>query len=204
MLFEDTYYEIESESEGLFKDRGSKFIAKAFPVYSEQEIKDIQASLRKEYYDARHHCYSYILKPDKSIFRINDDGEPSGSAGKPIHGQLLSHDLTNILVVVIRYFGGTKLGIPGLINAYKTATKEAIANTRIIKKTVNDVYSLEFEYPLMNVVMRLLKDENLKQQNSKFEISCYLEVSIRKNDSQRIKETMDNIHGLKTKHIRTE
>jgi len=204
MLFEDTYYEIESESEGLFKDRGSKFIAKAFPVYSEEEIKDIQANLRKEYYDARHHCYSYILKPEKSAFRINDDGEPSGSAGKPIHGQLLSHNLTNILVVVIRYFGGTKLGIPGLINAYKTATKEALANTKIIKKTVNDVYSLEFEYPLMNVVMRLLKDENLKQQNSKFEISCYLEVSIRKNDSQRIKETMDNIHGLKTKHIRTE
>jgi len=204
MLFEDTYYEIESESEGLFKDRGSKFIARAFPVYSEQEVKEVLAALRKEYYDARHHCYSYILNPDKSAYRINDDGEPSGSAGKPIHGQLLSHDLTNILVVVIRYFGGTKLGIPGLINAYKTATKEAIANTSIIKKTVNDVYSLEFEYPLMNVVMRLLKDEKLKQQNSKFEISCYLEVSIRKNDSQRIKETMDNIHGLKAKHIRTE
>jgi len=204
MLFEDTYYEIESKSEGLFKDRGSKFIARAFPVYSEQGVKDIQTSLRKEYYDARHHCYSYILNPDKSVYRINDDGEPSGSAGKPIHGQLLSHNLTNILVVVIRYFGGTKLGIPGLINAYKTATKEAIANTKIIKKTVNDVYSLEFEYPLMNVVMRLLKDESLKQENSKFEISCYLEVSIRKKDSQRIKETMDKIHGLKVKHIRTE
>ena len=200
----DLYKTIQSDSEGIFKDKGSKFLAFAYPVNSEKEIKEKLAALRKEYHDARHHCYSYILKPDKSVFRINDDGEPSGSAGKPIHGQLLSHNLTNILVVVIRYFGGTKLGIPGLINAYKTATKEAIANTKIVRKTINDVYSLEFEYPLMNVVMRLLKDENIKQQNSKFEISCYLEIAIRQKESNRIKETMDNIHGLKAKHIRTE
>jgi uncharacterized YigZ family protein len=204
MLFEDTYFEIENKSEGLFKDRGSKFIARAYPVYSEQEVKDILAELRKEFYDARHHCYSYIINPDKSSYRINDDGEPSGSAGKPIYGQLLSHNLTNILVVVVRYFGGTKLGIPGLINAYKTATKEAIANTTIIEKTVNDVYSLEYEYPLMNVAMKFLKDENLKQQNSKFEMSCYLEISVRKKDSERIRTAIENIHGIKIKYLRTE
>lgn len=204
MLFEDSYQEIKTNSEALFKDRGSKFIAKAYPVYSEEEVKEILLELRKEYYDARHHCYSYILNPDKSAFRINDDGEPSGSAGKPIHGQLLSYDLTNILVVVIRYFGGTKLGIPGLINAYKTATKEALNSNTIIKKTLNDVYSLKFEYPLMNVVMRMIKDENLIQLMSQFELSCYMEIAVRKKESQRVQKLMENIYGLNIKYLRTE
>lgn len=204
MLFEDSYQEIKTNSEALFKDRGSKFIAKAYPVYSEEEVKEILSDLRKEYYDARHHCYSYILNPDKSAFRINDDGEPSGSAGKPIHGQLLSYDLTNILVVVIRYFGGTKLGIPGLINAYRTATKEALNSNTIIKKTLNDVYSLKFEYPLMNVVMRMIKDENLIQLMSQFELSCYMEIAVRKKESQRVQKLMENIYGLNIKYLRTE
>ncbi len=204
MLFEDSYQEIKTNSEALFKDRGSKFIAKAYPVYSEEEVKEILSALRKEYYDARHHCYSYILNPDKSAFRINDDGEPSGSAGKPIHGQLLSYDLTNILVVVIRYFGGTKLGIPGLINAYKTATKEALNSNTIIKKTLNDVYSLKFEYPLMNVVMRMIKDENLIQLMSQFELSCYMEIAVRKKESERVQKLMENIYGLNIKYLRTE
>jgi len=204
MLFEDSYQEIKTNSEALFKDRGSKFIAKAYPVYSEEEVKEILSALRKEYYDARHHCYSYILNPDKSAFRINDDGEPSGSAGKPIHGQLLSYDLTNILVVVIRYFGGTKLGIPGLINAYKSATKEALNSNTIIKKTLNDVYSLKFEYPLMNVVMRMIKDENLIQLMSQFELSCYMEIAVRKKESERVQKLMENIYGLNIKYLRTE
>ncbi len=204
MLFEDSYQEIKTNSEALFKDRGSKFIAKAYPVYSEEEVKEILSALRKEYYDARHHCYSYILNPDKSAFRINDDGEPSGSAGKPIHGQLLSYDLTNILVVVIRYFGGTKLGIPGLINAYKSATKEALNSNTIIKKTLNDVYSLKFEYPLMNVVMRMIKDENLTQLMSQFELSCYMEIAVRKKESERVQKLMENIYGLNIKYLRTE
>ena len=160
--------------------------------------------LRKEYYDARHHCYSYILGADKKRYRINDDGEPSGSAGKPIHGQLLSHDLTNILVVVIRYFGGTKLGIPGLINAYKTATREAIANTDIIAKTVNDVYSIEFEYPMMQAAMKFIKDEPVKQLLTKFEISCYIEISVRKSESENIFDKLKAIYGLKTKLLREE
>ncbi len=201
---EDLYHEIKSPSEALFKDRGSKFIAKAYPVFSENEVKEVLDNLRKEYYDARHHCYSYILGADKKKFRINDDGEPSGSAGKPIHGQLLSHDLTNILVVVIRYFGGTKLGIPGLINAYRTATKEAIANTKILSKTVNDIYSIEFEYPMMQTAMRFVKEEDVKQLLTKFEISCYIEISVRKNDSEMIFDKLKAIYGLKTKFLREE
>ncbi len=200
----DLYHELKTPSEALFKDRGSKFIAKAYPVFSVEEIKAILDSLRKEYYDARHHCYSYILGPDKKDYRINDDGEPSGSAGKPIHGQLLSHDLTNTLVVVIRYFGGTKLGIPGLINAYKTATKEAFANTEIISKTQNDVYSIEFEYPMMQVAMRFIKDEDVNQLLTKFEISCYIEISVRKSKSELIFDKLKAIYGLKTKLIGTD
>jgi len=203
MLFDDNYNEIETESEGLFKDKGSKFIARAFPVFHEEEVKPILDQLRKEYYDARHHCYAYILNPDKSAYRTNDDGEPSGSAGKPIHGQLLSHDLTNILVVVIRYFGGTKLGIPGLINAYKSATKDAIDNNTIVQKTVKDVYSLKFEYPLMNVVMRFIKDEDLETLKNVFELSCYMEIAVRKSESERVLELMNNIYGLEVKYLNT-
>lgn len=204
MLFKDTYQEITTPSEALFKDKGSKFIARAFPVYSDEEVKNILLELRKEYYDARHHCYAYILNPDQSAFRINDDGEPSGSAGKPIHGQLLSHDLTNVLVVVIRYFGGTKLGIPGLINAYKTATKEALSATTIITKTLNDVYALKFDYPLMNVVMRVIKEENLNQISTQLEQNCYLEIEVRKNDSERIQSLLKNIYGLDVKYLRMQ
>ncbi len=203
MLFEDNYYEIETESEGLFKDKGSKFIARAFPVYQEEEIKPILEKLRKEYYDARHHCYAYILNPDKSAYRTNDDGEPSGSAGKPIYGQLLSLNLTNILVVVIRYFGGTKLGIPGLINAYKSATKDAINNTTIVQRTVKDVYSLKFEYPLMNVVMRFIKEKDLEVIERIFEISCYMEIAVRKSESEATFQNMNNIYGLTVKHLKT-
>lgn len=203
MLFDDNYYEIETSSEGLFKDKGSKFIARAFPIFNEEDVKPILDELRKEYYDARHHCYAYILNPDKSAYRTNDDGEPSGSAGKPIYGQLLSHDLTNILVVVIRYFGGTKLGIPGLINAYKSATKDAIDNNIIVQKTVKDVYSLKFEYPLMNVIMRFIKDEHLEALKNVFEISCYMEIAVRKTESERIFELMNNIYGLEVKYLNT-
>ena len=204
MLFEDTYYEIQTTSESIFKDRGSKFIAKCYPVYSEDEVKEVLDQLRKEFYDARHHCYAYILNPDKSAYRINDDGEPSGSAGKPIHGQLLSLNLTNILVVVIRYFGGTKLGIPGLINAYKTATYEALSKVEITEKTINEIYGLQFDYPLMNVVMRLVKEENLNLIKTKFELSCYVEIAVRRNDSNRIKEMIETIYGVEIKYLRTE
>jgi len=204
MLFDDSYKTIVNHSEGFFKDRGSKFISHAYPVKTEEDVKEILAQLRKDYYDARHHCYSYILNPDKSAFRINDDGEPSGSAGKPIHGQLLSYDLTNTLVVVIRYFGGTKLGIPGLINAYREATRDALNQAEIITKTINEYFQIEYEYPLMGNVMRIIKDENLEQINTQFEISCKIEMRVRKNDYQRIADEFGKIHGVKLKHLRTK
>lgn len=203
MLFEDTYKEIQSASTAMFKDRGSKFYAHAYPVWKEDDIKSALEDLRKKYYDARHHCYSWILNPDKSAYRINDDGEPSGSAGRPIHGQLQSHDLTNTLVVVVRYFGGTKLGIPGLINAYKTATKEALNQAQIVEKLIKDVYLVEFTYPDMNIVMKILKDENLDQFEQDFGVDCNLKFAVRKNDSDRVFEMFRKIHTLKIKYIKT-
>ncbi len=204
MLFEDTYKTIKTRSEGIYKEKGSKFIAVALPVTTEKEVKEALASLRKEYYDARHHCYAYIVGFDKSAYRINDDGEPSGTAGRPIHGQLMSKDLTNTLVVVIRYFGGTKLGVSGLINAYKTATKEALEANQILEKVVSDIYEITFDYLQMNDVMKLLKDENLRQFMQKFETTCSLQFSVRKNDSSRLYESFRKIENLSIKFVRTE
>lgn len=203
MLFEDTYKEISEHSAAQFKDRGSKFFAHAYPVRDEEDIKAVLEELKKKYYDARHHCYSWILNPDKSAYRINDDGEPSGSAGRPIHGQLQSFDLTNTLVVVVRYFGGTKLGIPGLINAYRTASREALENAHICEKLIKDVYLVEFTYPDMNMVMKILKDEELDQFDQDFGIDCKLKFAVRKNDSERIFEMFRKIHTLKIKYIKT-
>ena len=142
MLFEDTYKTIENKSEGVFKDRGSKFIALAYPIGSENEAKKILADVRKEYHDACHHCYAYRIGADKQQFRSSDDGEPSGTAGKPIFNQIQSKDLTNIFIVVVRYFGGTLLGVPGLINAYKSATLDALNNAVSVIRTINDVYEV--------------------------------------------------------------
>jgi uncharacterized YigZ family protein len=161
MFFDDTYQTISSSSQGIYKEKGSKFIALAFPVSSEKDIKMQLAALRKEYHDARHHCYAYCLGYDKSAWRVNDDGEPSGTAGKPIFGQIQSKDLTNILIVVMRYFGGIKLGIPGLINAYRTAAKEALGQASIVTRMVEEIYEVCFEYPLMNDVMKILKEEHM-------------------------------------------
>lgn len=200
MLIEDAYNEVANSSEGGFKSKGSKFIAHAFNVKSEAEIKSQLEELRKIYYDARHHCYAYVLNPDKGIFRFNDDGEPSGSAGRPIYGQLQSFDLTNILVVVIRYFGGTKLGIPGLIEAYKESTKDALSKAKISQLFVKDVYSVYFQYPDMNIVMRILKDEELKPFDQDFGVDCKLFFAIRKKESQRVFEKFKHIHTLKVKY----
>lgn len=203
MMFDDTYNIITSSGEGLFKDKGSKFIAQAFAVSSETEAKEGIEEIKKKFYDARHHCYAYMIGPDKSCFRSNDDGEPSGTAGKPILNQILSKDLTNICVVVVRYFGGTKLGVSGLINAYKTAAREALEQTTIEERTIDEVYSLEFEYPLMNEVMRIMKEENLQQINPRFELSCYLEIKIRKNEAEKIVEKLNQLYGLNVKYLKT-
>ena len=187
MLFDDTYKTITQESSGLYKEKGSKFIALAYPVSNEDEVKEILAELKKEYYNARHHCYAYVLNPDKSAWRVNDDGEPSGTGGRPIHGQIQSFDLTNILIVVVRYFGGTKLGVSGLINAYKAAAQDALSQAEIIEKTVNEVYKLEFPYEEMNDVMRIIKDENIDILDNQYDEACIITYSIRKNEADRIK-----------------
>ena len=156
MLFDDSYKTIEDTAEGIFRDKGSKFLAYAYPIRSEDEVKPIIVKLKAEHGKANHFCYAYRLTPDRSVFRVNDDGEPSGTAGRPILNCLLSEDLTNILIVVVRYFGGTLLGVPGLINAYKNASLEAIKESKVVAKTVNDVYEVYFDYLQMNDVMKLV------------------------------------------------
>ena len=200
---DDTYYMLAAPGEGLYKEKGSKFIASAFTVMNEDEAKAAIAEIRKKYFDARHHCYAYMIGPDKKNFRASDDGEPSGTAGKPILNQILSKDVTNVCIVVTRYFGGIKLGTSGLINAYKTASREALDNAQIVEKTINEIYSLEFEYPLMNEVMRIMKEENLDTLNPKFELDCYMEFSTRKNEASRIAEKFRNLFGVKITHIKT-
>ncbi|MPL72843.1 IMPACT family member YigZ [bioreactor metagenome] len=202
-MFDDTYLTIEDRAGGVYKEKGSKFISLAFPVTTQEEIKEIVKDIKKEYFDARHHCYAYILGHDKSVFRMNDDGEPSSTAGKPIYGQLLSKDLTNILVVVVRYFGGTKLGVSGLIQAYKQATIDVLNNSKIIEKTVDEVYSVSFDYSLMNDVMKVMKEYDLHQQNHKFENDCYLEFRIRKRDSKVVVDNLKFIDNVLVEFITT-
>ncbi len=197
MLFEDTYQTIAHVSEGIFRDKGSKFIAYAYPFKKEEDLKELLAHLKKEHPKARHHCYAWRLGTDRSVFRVNDDGEPSGTAGRPILNTLLSKEITNVLVIVVRYFGGTLLGVPGLINAYKQATEEAIHNNTIIEKTLNDVYTLSFDYLQMNEVMKVIKEENLSPENQVFDLSCSMEISIRKSELNRILGKLENIEGLK-------
>jgi len=177
----DTYKSIASSAEGLFKDNGSRFIAFAYPVETEEEVKEIVASLRKEYHDARHHCYAFRLGLDGSVFRASDDGEPSGSAGRPILGQIDSAGLSDILVVVVRYFGGIKLGIPGLIRAYKTSTAEALGSAQIVEKVAGEWYRMEFDYSLMQSAMKLIKDMDLPQRAQDFGLQCSIEVRVRLN-----------------------
>lgn len=188
---QDTYRTIRNSSSGYFRDRGSKFHAHAYPVSSEEEIREIIATLKKDYHDASHYCYAWKLGTDDNYYRINDDGEPSGSAGKPIYGQILSFNLTDILIVVIRYFGGTKLGIPGLINAYRTSAREAIENAQIITRLIETTCRIRFQYPDMNQVMRILKEEKADIKDSKYEMSCTITFAIR---NSRAKKT---IHRLK-------
>lgn len=196
-MFDDTYRTISAPSEGLYKEKGSKFLAFAFPVTTVEEVKAHLDELRKKYFDARHHCYAYILGPSKESYRLNDDGEPSGTGGRPIHGQLLSADLTNTLIVVVRYFGGILLGASGLANAYKAAARDAIANASIKECTIDISYRLHFEYPLMNDVMRILKEQNLTPRNQVFLLDCQLDVSVRQSQSLRAYKALTKLYGLK-------
>ena len=175
----DAYQSIEGPSEGLFKDNGSRFIALAYPVETEAQVREIVSGLRKEYHDARHHCYAYRLGYKRDVFRASDDGEPSGSAGRPILGQIDALGLSDVLVVVVRYFGGIKLGIPGLIRAYKSASADALSRARVVEKIAARRYRLQFDYLSMNAVMKVLKDMELPQSGQQFGESCSLEVRVR-------------------------
>lgn len=196
-MFDDTYKTIAAPAEGLYKEKGSKFLAFAYPVRTIDEVKAHLEQLRKDYFDARHHCYAYILGPRKDAFRANDDGEPSGTGGRPIHGQLLSADLTDTLVVVVRYFGGILLGASGLANAYKTAARDAIEHATIIEKTIDCRYRLCFAYEAMNDVMRILKDYDLKPENPDYNLDCSLEVSVRQSLSVRFYDDVADLRTVK-------
>ena len=175
----DTYKSISAPVRGIYKELGSKFLAFAWPVETEEEIKSILSEIRKEYFDARHHCYAWRLGLTGEPYRMNDDGEPSSTAGRPIHGQLLSQELSDILVVVVRYFGGTKLGVPGLIRAYKSATQDALANATVIEKIAGEHFTLTFDYLQMNDVMKVLKDMGITPLKQEFDLRCKMEVRVR-------------------------
>ena len=193
---EDVYKTIETPAEGLYKEKGSKFIALAYPVRTEEAVKEIVEEIKVRYYDARHHCYAYRLGVDKKKFRANDDGEPSSTAGKPILGQILSYDLTDILIVVVRYFGGIKLGVSGLINAYRAAAADAIGHARIVEKTDDEVFFFFFDYTVMNEVMRVVKEEEPEVMSRDFSMECRMTLSIRKQNASRLSSRLQQIEFL--------
>lgn len=193
---EDVYKTIETPAEGLYKEKGSKFIAFAYPVRTEEAVKEIVGEIKVRYYDARHHCYAYRLGADKKKFRANDDGEPSSTAGKPILGQILSYDLTDILIVVVRYFGGIKLGVSGLINAYRAAAADAIGHARIVEKTDDEVFRIKFDYTVMNEVMRVVKEEEPEVMSRDFSMECRMTLSIRKQNASRLSSRLQQIESL--------
>ncbi len=193
----DTYFSIAGESQSSIREKASKFIAFAYTVTSEEEVKKYLELLKKEYYNANHHCYAYrIGHPETAIYRINDDGEPSGSAGKPIYGQLLSKNLSDLLVVVIRYFGGTKLGIPGLIQAYKSAASDALDQNRIITKVITTQICVTFPVLQMNDVMRILKQEEAEILSQDYAEDYFIRFSIRKSKSDRIKTRLLSLTNI--------
>tara|TARA_R110002012_G_scaffold183587_1_gene350032 strand:- start:15315 stop:15956 length:642 start_codon:yes stop_codon:yes gene_type:complete len=201
-LEKDTYKTILKPSEEvLFKEKGSKFFGYAFPVISEKDVKERLDNLKKTHHSARHWCYAWQLGKSYEHYRANDDGEPSNSAGMPIYGQLQSFDVTNALVVVVRYFGGTKLGVGGLIQAYKTTAQMALETCKIVERTINETFLLKFEYPEMNTVMRIIKDEDLNLVNQKMELSCEFEIAVRKKDAERIFELFENTYKVAIKHL---
>ena len=198
----DTYKTILTPTnEVLFKDKNSKFLGYAFPVTNENEVKHHLESLKKEHHSARHWCYAYKIGTESFTYRVNDDGEPNNSAGQPIYGQIQSYDLTNILIVVVRYFGGVKLGVGGLINAYKTSARLALENASIIQKTINVNFDILFEYENMNKVMRVIKEKNIKIIHQELEIRCKIEITVRKKDSDYIFKIFKSIYGVDIKTV---
>lgn len=198
----DLYKTIDFPSEEvLLKEKNSKFFGYAFPVTTEEEIKEILERLRKEHFSARHWCYAYQIGTEKIQYRANDDGEPNNSAGMPIYGQIQSFEVTNVLVVVVRYFGGVKLGVGGLISAYKTAAQMALENATIVEKTINKHFIISFGYAHMNKVMRIIKEKNLQIVSQKMEMDCEIEISIRKKNVQNLLDIFENLYEIKLTEI---
>ena len=198
----DTYKTIAAASEEvLYKEKNSKFFGYAFPVTTEEEIKEILERLRKEHFSARHWCYAYQIGTEKIQYRANDDGEPNNSAGMPIYGQIQSFEVTNVLVVVVRYFGGVKLGVGGLISAYKITAQMALENSEIVERTIDKHFIISFGYANMNKVMRIIKEKNLQIVSQKMEMDCEIEISIRKKNVQNLLDTFENLYEIKLTEI---
>lgn len=192
----DTYLTIKAETKGTFRDKASRFIGIATPVSSETDVKKRLDAIRKDYFDANHHCYAYRLGPAGMLYRMNDDGEPSGTAGRPIYGQILSNGLSDLLVTVVRYFGGTKLGVPGLINAYRTAAEEALSAAVPVSKVVTDRIDVTFDYPRMNNVMKIIKDCGATVIRQETDQQCRLSFSIRKSRSGEVRDRLMKLTNI--------
>jgi uncharacterized YigZ family protein len=197
MTNSDTYKTLKDPSTGLYKEKGSKFLGFAFPVSDEQEIREILLKLRKEHHSARHHCFAWRLGSENEEYRINDDGEPSGTAGRPIFNQIKSNELTNVLIVVIRYFGGILLGTSGLTNAYKQAASDAIQQGEIIERVVEDLIEVHFDYQAMNEYMHIVKEMQLKQLKSDFQLECSAVISVRQSLTELVLEKLNSVEKLK-------
>jgi uncharacterized YigZ family protein len=200
----DTYKTIKSASQGLFKEKGSRFFSFAVPVSDQEEIKPLLDKIKKEHHEARHHCFAYMIGHERNIWRVNDDGEPSGTAGRPILGQINSFDLTNIILVVSRYFGGTLLGVSGLINAYRSAATSALLNAEIIERTLQEYYEIIYPYVSMNDVMRILKELNLGQSEQSFDLECRILLNFRVSAKEKVLNRLSRIDGLKYRYIETQ
>lgn len=195
----DTYKTITNSSEGLYKNKGSKFLAFAFPVENELKVKEHMQALKKKYHDARHHCYAYRIGTGEPYhYRTNDDGEPSGTAGKPIYGQILSKQVTNILIAVVRYFGGTLLGTSGLIEAYKTAAEESLINAEIKQKVILEKIRLHFSYDKINAVMKIIKDESIEVAHQDFQLECEMDILVRRSLKIKLLNRFSLIENLET------
>lgn len=203
-MAEDTFKTITDRAEGYYTEKRSKFISYAVPVRSVEEVKEELAKYRKEYYDARHVCWAYMLGPDRKTFRANDDGEPSSTAGKPILGQINSNELTDILILVIRYFGGIELGTSGLIVAYRTAAAEAIAAATIEERTVDEDITVVFEYPYLNSIMRIVKEDAPTVITQKFDMDCEMTLRIRKGEAERLKNRLAKVETAYLKELDDE
>ncbi len=199
----DSYYTIKKPAQGIYKEKGSRFLAFAFPIKSSDEVKPTIDKIRKEHHEARHHCFAYMTGKDRLNWRANDDGEPSGTAGRPIMGQINSAGLTDILIVVSRYFGGTLLGVSGLINAYRSAAADAISNSEVIKRTLNEYYEIMFPYISLNDVMKILKEEGVELSEQYFDLECKVYINFRLSLKEKILKRLERADGLNFRYLET-